>query len=109
MINYTEEQTAQLIKIYLEAEDKVAIIDVLAKQFDRPKKSIIGKLSKEGVYIKRVYTSKTGILPVTKKEYIHRLALLIDADVNRLQGLEKAPKLDLQYLLEILSTKPPLS
>lgn len=99
MINYTEEQTEQLIKLYLEAEDKVTIIDELSVTFDKPKKSIIGKLSKEKVYVKRVYKSKNGRDPITKKEMIYKLAISIDADPELLQGLEKAPKLELKYLI----------
>lgn len=102
MINYTEEQTEEIKTIYLAAEDKVAIIDVLAQKYNKPKKSIIGKLSKEGVYEKRVYKSKNGKDPITKKQLIHEVSLLIDADVERLQGLEKAPKLDLEYLIECI-------
>lgn len=103
MINYTEEQTKELVKLYLEAEDKQAILPILAEQFDKPKKSIIGKLSKEGVYVKKVYKTKQGTSPVTKKEMIHNLSKILNADVNKLQGLEKAPKLDLEYLIECIS------
>jgi hypothetical protein len=104
LINYTEEQTQQLILIYLGATDKVAIIDELALMFKKPKKSIVGKLSKEGVYVKRVYKSKNGRDPVTKKEMIHTLAKLVEGDVDKLQGFEKAPKLELEYLIKLIST-----
>ena len=102
MINYTEEQTKELVKLYLEAEDKVAVVEELAIKFGKPKKSIVGKLSKEKVYIKRVYKSKTGKNPITKKEMIHNLSQLLDGDVDRLQGFEKAPKLELEYLIELV-------
>ena len=105
MINYTPEITQELIKLYLAAEDKIAIIDFLAEKYEKPKKSIIGKLSKEGVYQKRVYKSKTGAVPVTKKEMIHNLSLLISADAEKLQGLEKAPKMELEYLISVINLK----
>jgi hypothetical protein len=100
MINYTEEQTKELVELYLAAEDKESIIAILAERFGKPNKSIIGKLSKENVYQKKVYKTKQGELPVTKKEIIMGLSKLIDADAEMLQGLEKAPKLDLKYLVE---------
>lgn len=102
MINYTEEQTKELVKLYLEAEDKVAIVDELAIKFGKPKKSIVGKLSKEKVYIRRVYKSKNGKNPITKKEMIHNMAKLLNGDVDKLQGFEKAPKLELEYLIELI-------
>ena len=103
MINYTEEQAKEMVKLYLEAienGEQDTIIDTLAEKFDKPTKSIIGKLSKEGVYIKKVYRTKRGEIPTTKKEMIAGLSKLISADPEKLQGLEKAPKLDLEYLIE---------
>lgn len=99
MINYTEEEKNELIKLYKEGVS----IEELMEKFNKPKKSIIGKLSKEKVYVKQVYRSKTGELPITKKELIANLAQLIDADPEKLQGLEKAPKIELQYLISKIS------
>ena len=103
MINYTEEQAKEMVQIYLAAiasGDADTIIPVLAKKFGKPEKSIIGKLSKEGVYVKKVYRTKRGEIPVTKKEMIAGLAQIIDADPEKIQGLEKSPKIDLEYLIE---------
>lgn len=99
MINYTEEQTKLMVEKYLAAEDKDAVIEELAELFNKPKKSIIGKLSKEKVYQKREYKTKTGENPITKKELIFNLSEMLGADPERLQGLEKAPKLEIQYLI----------
>ena len=63
-------------------------------------KSIIGKLSREGVYQKAIYKTKTGELPITKAELIVQLAEVMNSDSAKLVGLEKAPKQDLKYLLE---------
>jgi hypothetical protein len=102
MTNYTEEQTKYMVDMYLQAEDKEAMVEYLSEHFNKPKKSVIGKLSKEKVYQKKVYLSKTGEPPVTKKELIHHLSELVGADPERLQGLEKAPKLELQYLISFI-------
>ena len=109
MINYTDEQTIKLVSDYTNAlasgMPSHEIVDILAETFDKPKRSIIGKLSKEGVYVKKVYKTKAGGLPTTKKEMIYNLSDLIGADAERLQGLEKAPKMDLTYLIEVLKRK----
>lgn len=103
-VNYTEEQTKQLVELYLEGKDREGITDELAEIFGKPKRSIIGKLSKEGVYEKKVYKTKQGTSPITKKEMIHKMSIIMGADAEKLQGLEKAPKMDLAYLAECLRT-----
>ena len=104
-INYTDEETEELVKLYLEAEDKVAIIEVLMAKFDKPKKSIIGKLSKEAVYQKQTYKTKTGENPVTKLELVHNIAKMLDMNPEELQGVVKSPKLELQALIAALEKK----
>jgi len=99
---YTEEEVELLREKYLNALDKKEVIDLLATELDKSKKSIIGKLSREGIYEKQVYHSKTGELPVTKKELVARIAEATGADIERIQGLEKSPKTDLKNLLQCL-------
>lgn len=98
-VNYSEEMTAELVKLYTE---KLMTVEELADHFNKPKRSIIGKLSKEGVYLKKVYKTKGGESPVTKKEMIHNLSKIINADPEKLQGLEKAPKIELEYLIKTI-------
>ena len=99
---YTPEITKELIDKYLEAEDKDAIIDELAELFNKPARSIIGKLSKEKVYIKKMYKTKAGKNPITKVEMIHDLSNLLNGDADKLQGLIKTPKPDLTYLINLV-------
>jgi hypothetical protein len=100
---YDETNTAILVNKYLDAEDKDAIIDELALQFDKPVRSIIGKLSKEKVYIKKTYKTKSGTDPVTKKEIIMHISLALGADPEKLQGLIKTPKPELTHLKDLIS------
>lgn len=99
-VNYTEEQTTYVIQEYLKNKEDDEVIKRLAQELNKSEKSIIGKLSKENVYEKRVYRSKSGELPVTKKELVANLSSLVGANPERLQGLEKAPKLELKYLIQ---------
>jgi hypothetical protein len=101
-VNYTPEQTEYITKIYCENPCRETV-DLLAEELDKPKKSIIGKLSKEGVYRAQVYQTKLGEKPVTKVELVHDIANLLNVSVDSLKGLDKTPKLTLRFLKKTLS------
>ena len=100
-INYTEEQVKDMIDEY-SAEPTRKTVEILAKRYDKSVKSIIGKLSREGVYKKTEYTTKTGEKPITKLELVEDLALLLEIPITALAGLEKAPKTTLKALKEAI-------
>jgi hypothetical protein len=77
-------------------------VQILAEELGKSTKSIIGKLSREGVYQKAQYVSKTGEFPITKKEIVIKIADAIDGDLEKLEGLEKSPKKELKYLLTLV-------
>ena len=99
--NYTEEQVQYMVDQYT-AEPNRNTVDKLAEKLNKSIKSIIGKLSREGVYQKAIYKTKTGEVPMTKGEIIVKVAYLLNADYNKLAGLEKSPKQDLKYLYELV-------
>ena len=72
-VNYTEEQVKQMIEEY-SAKPNRETVENLADMFDKSIKSIIGKLSREGVYKKTEYVTKTGEKPETKLEIVQELA-----------------------------------
>ena len=95
--NYTTEQVDHMIKAYSEKPDRTTV-NMLAEDFDKSIKSIIGKLSREGVYQKAVYKTKTGEIPVTKAQLVENLAMLLEIPSSKIMGLEKAPKQDIKFL-----------
>ena len=97
-VNYTEEQVKHMVRAY-ETEPTRETVDALADELNKSVKSIIGKLSREGVYKKTVYKTKTGEDPVTKKELVEELASILDINANSIVGLEKSPKSDLKNLV----------
>jgi len=99
--NYSNEQVSLMIEKYQAKPDRETV-DKLAEELNKSIKSIIGKLSREGVYRKAVYKTKTGELPVTKAELIVKIADILNANSEKLKGLEKAPKQELKYLYELL-------
>ena len=100
-INYTQEQV-DFMKTLYNNEPTRETVQQLANELDKSVKSIIGKLSREGVYQKAIYKTKTGELPITKAQLIVEIATLLEADSTKLMGLEKAPKQDLKYLRDFI-------
>ena len=99
--NYTEDQVAHLVKAYTNKPDRLTV-DMLAKEMDKSIKSIIGKLSREGVYKKAVYKTKSGEVPMTKQEIILAMAEVLGIDSSKIMGLEKAPKQDIKFIYEVV-------
>ena len=95
--NYSDEQVSMMIEKY-QANPTRQTVDELAEILDKSIKSIIGKLSREGVYQKAVYKTKTGELPITKAQIIEEIAELCGIDSSKIKGLEKSTKQDLKHL-----------
>ena len=91
MSNYTESETSYMVETYKETPT-AETVEMLVEQLKRSKKSIIGKLSREGVYRSEVYVSKTGEKPITKIEIVSNIADALEIEVGSLSGLEKSPK-----------------
>ena len=100
-MNYTEDQTKFIIETYKQKPDRVTV-EMLANDLDKSVKSIIGKLSREGVYRREIYKTKSGELPVTKVEIVSNIADSLGIEVDSLLGLEKTPKATLKTLEEAI-------
>ena len=99
MSNYTEEMTQTMIAEYMNAPSR-STVEKLAAQYNRSFKSIIGKLSREGVYQRETYKTKTGEKPITKIELVHQIAEKLQLEPTNLLGLDKAPKEALKVLVK---------
>jgi hypothetical protein len=91
---YSNKDVEKLIDMY-ESNPCLEMVDKLAVLFNKPRKSIISKLCKEGVYVTRGYRSKTGETPVTKLQIVRLVEIALD---TKLPGLDKAPKATLKAL-----------
>ena len=96
-VNYTPEQVDLMIEKYRSNPTRETV-ENLAEDLDKSIKSIIGKLSREGVYKKTVYKTKTGEDPETKKEIVEILASILEISYESVAGLEKSPKTALKVL-----------
>ena len=91
--NYTPEQTKELVDGYL-AGNTVAW---LAHQFNRSTRSVVAKLSREGVY--QPQTREAAKQPL-KCELVVHLEQFLGCEAGALQTLERADKVALQELLQ---------
>ena len=104
MIKYTPEQEEKMYDMYKAAETADAreqVVLHLVSEWDKPKRSIIAKLSKMKIYISKARISKvTGNKPETKEQLVVKIEQRFGVEKDSFMGLEKAPKLVLTALLE---------
>jgi hypothetical protein len=96
--NYTDEMVASMTKDY-QANPTRETVDQLAKQFGKTTRSIIAKLSREGVYVAQPRTTKTGEPVVSKAQFVTAIEAHFDI---AMPTLVKSGKQDLQKLAEAL-------
>jgi N-acetyl-anhydromuramyl-L-alanine amidase AmpD len=94
--NYTDEMVATMINAY-EANPSRETVDMLAGQMGKSVRSIIAKLSREGVYVAQPKVTKTGEPVVRKQELV---VALQDHFGIEIPTLVKASKADLQRLVD---------
>ena len=98
-VNYTAEQTADLVKRYTSGET----VEALAAAFGKTARSIIAKLSRENVYVKKEYTTKTGGKPIKKDATAEEIGKLVELSEGEIDSLTKANKGALVKILAKLS------
>lgn len=96
--NYSDEVVAQMTEQYV-ANPTRETVDALAQEFGKSVRSIIAKLSREGVYIAQPKVTKTGEPVVRKAELV---ALIEENFGIEVPSLVKASKADLQRLIDSL-------
>ncbi len=96
--NYTYEMVAQMTKDYT-ANPTRETVDTLAKTFGKTTRSIIAKLSREGVYVAQPRTTKTGEPVVSKAQFVSAIEAHFEI---AMPTLVKSGKQDLQKLAEAL-------
>ena len=97
--NYTEEMVNTMTEAYA-ANPTRETVDALAEQFGKTTRSIIAKLSREGVYVAQPRTTKSGEPVISKAELVAQIAEHFDIEVPT---LVKAGKQDLQRLVDAIS------
>lgn len=104
-VNYTPEQTAQLIAGYADG----TTVETLAATFGKSVRSIVAKLSREGVYKKKEYTTKTGEKPVKKDAHADAIGAILRLTEPETESLTKANKTALEKIFKALATSVPMT
>jgi hypothetical protein len=103
-INYTPEQTAQIISDYQSGLS----VDIIADNVGKTVRSIVAKLSREKVYIAKEYKSKTGETPVKKDTHADAIGAILRLPENDIESLTKANKNALKVIFEALANSKPI-
>ena len=101
--NYTAEQTAILVQGYLAGEPVAGLAAALGKTA----RSVIAKLSREGVYKAKEYTTKTGEKPIRKESVADKIGEACDLSEGEIDSLAKANKTALTKILNTLRAEVP--
>lgn len=65
-VNYTTEQAAEMVSEYLANPSQVTV-EKIAAAMGKTVRSVVAKLSREKVYVAKVYATKTGEKVVKKR------------------------------------------
>ena len=103
-VNYTAEQTAAMLAAYT-AAPTVETVEKIAADLGKSVRSIVAKLSREGVYKKKEYKTKNGEAVVKKDEAADEIGAILGMAENDVDSLTKANKTALKMILEALKAK----
>lgn len=92
VMNYTPEQVVELVQKYQQGTS----VETLADSFGKSVRSIVAKLSREGVYQAKARTSANR---VTKLDMVTEIAQWVGCDQSEVASLEKASHEALSLLL----------
>ena len=97
-VNYTPEQTASMIQDYAAG----VTVESLAESMGKTVRSVVAKLSREGVYKPKAYVSKTGAAVIKKDNVADELGVICSLSESETESLTKANKTALLKILDKL-------
>ena len=98
-VNYTDALTKTIVEAY-SANPTRETVELLKESTGKSIRSLIAKLSKEGVYKKIERVTKAGAPIVTKMELVKKINAHFNIEIN---SLVKSTKADLQTLVTSFS------
>jgi hypothetical protein len=106
-INYTPEMTLQIVEAY-KANPTADTVATLAETFGKTVRSIVAKLSREGVYQKKEYVTKAGERPVKKDTHADAIGAILGLSEGEVDSLTKANKSALVKIFAALANSRPI-
>lgn len=107
VVNYTAEQTVMVVSEYT-ANPVKETVEMLAEKLGKTTKSIVAKLSREGVYKKAEYKTKTGDKVEKKDETADAIGAILRLSENDTSSLAKANKVALKAIFAALANSKPI-
>jgi hypothetical protein len=98
VVNYTPEMTAKVLEAYASGVS----VESIAENMGKTVRSIVAKLSREGVYKRKEYVTKTGEKPVKKDTTAENIGVIVGLSEGEVDSLTKANKTALVKILEAL-------
>ncbi len=106
-VNYSDAQTAEMVREYLKNPAK-ATVEALAIAMGKTTRSIVAKLSREKVYVKPTYTTKTGEKVQKKDETADAIGAVLKMTEPEIESLTKANKTALAKIWKAISESKPI-
>lgn len=104
-VNYTDEQTAKAVADYQAG----VTVDAIAAAMGKTARSIVAKLSREGVYKKKEYVSKTGEKVEKKDATADAIGAVLRLTEAETESLTKANKTALKKIFAALANSRPIT
>ena len=104
-VNYTPEQTQVILDAYANGSTVESIAETVGKSV----RSIVAKLSREGVYKKKEYKTKNGEAVVKKDAHADAIGAILRLPENDIESLTKANKNALKAIFEALANSKPIA
>jgi predicted DNA-binding ArsR family transcriptional regulator len=102
--NYTAEQTAKMVADYTNG----MTVEAIAQALGKTARSVVAKLSREGVYKKKEYVSKTGEKPQKKDATADAIGAVLKMSEGEIDSLTKANKTALAKIWAALANSKPI-
>ena len=94
-VNYTAEQATKMVADYVAG----VTVESIAVELGKTVRSVVAKLSREKVYKKKEYVTKSGETAVKKDELADKLSLMFGLTEAETESLTKANKTALVKIL----------
>ena len=104
VVNYTPEQTAQMVSDYSNG----ITVEAIAEKLGKTVRSVVAKLSREKVYIAKTYVSKTGAPVVKKDAHADAIGAILKLSESEIESLTKANKTALEKIFGALANSKPI-
>ena len=92
MAKFSSEQTKNIVSCYLAADDKDTMVEDLAHNYSVTKKSIIGKLVSEKVYVRKAPKTQAR---ATNEEYALGIKIMLGMRTEEISSLSNMTIKDL--------------